>query len=88
VKFTLRDIIPTSRFDNSIRRWRMKKVTLIVPEKIQHVIGSSRSRNVKSENLTPENLIKALCDRADYHQYFYFESPDTVKVISIVDYVE
>ena len=64
----------------------MKKITLIVPDKIQHVIGSSRNRRVKSEEVIPENLIKALCDRNDYHQYFYFKSPDDVKVVSIVDY--
>ena len=66
----------------------MKKITLIVPDKIQHVIGSSRNRRVKSEEVIPENLIKALCDRNDYHQYFHFESPDDVKVVSIVDYEE
>ena len=66
----------------------MKKITLIVPDKIQHVIGSSRNRIVKSEEVIPENLIKALCDRNDYHQYFHFESPDDVKVVSIVDYEE
>jgi len=65
----------------------MKKITLIVPDKIQHVIGSSRSRRVKSEKVMPENLIKALCDRDDYHQYFYFKSPDSIKVVSIVDYL-
>jgi hypothetical protein len=66
----------------------MKRVTLIVPDKIQHVIGSSRSRRVESENLKSANIIKALCDRDDYHQYFYFESPGDVKVVSIVDYEE
>jgi hypothetical protein len=66
----------------------MKKVILIVPDKIQHVIGSSRSRRVKSEKLRPANIIKALCDRDDYHQYFYFESSDDVKVVSVVDYEE
>jgi hypothetical protein len=66
----------------------MKKVTLIVPDEIQHVIGTSRSRRVESENLRSSNIIKALCDRDDYHQYFYFESPDDVKVVSIVDYEE
>jgi hypothetical protein len=29
---------------------------------------------------------KTLCDRDDYHQYFYFESEDDVKVVSIDDY--
>jgi hypothetical protein len=63
----------------------MKKVILIVPDEIQHVIGSSRSRRVESENLSAVKIIEALCDRDDYHQYFYFESPDEVKVVSIVD---
>jgi hypothetical protein len=62
----------------------MKKITLIVPDKIKHVIGSSRSRRVNSQTVTPANLIKALCDRDDYHQYFHFDSPDEVKVVSIV----
>jgi transcriptional regulator of met regulon len=66
----------------------VKKITLIVPDKIQHVIGSSRSRRVRSENLMSAKIINALCDRDDYHQYFYFESPDDVKVVSIVDYEE
>ena len=64
----------------------MKKVTLIVPDKIKHVIGSSRSRRVKSQTVTSANIIKALCDRNDYHQYFHFECPDDVKIVSIVDF--
>jgi hypothetical protein len=66
----------------------VKKVILIVPDRIQHVIGSSRSRTVESEKLSAVNITDALCDRDDYHQYFYFESPDNVKVLSIVDYEE
>ena len=63
----------------------MKKVTLIVPDKIEYFVGSSRSRRLISVDVTRENIKKALCDRSEYHQYFYFESPDEVKVISIVD---
>lgn len=63
----------------------MKKITLIVPDTIDHVIGSSRSRKTKSEEVTPDKLIKALCDRSDYHQYYCFEASDKVKVISIDD---
>ena len=66
----------------------MKKVILIVPDKIQHVIGTSRSRRMKSEDVAPDNLKRALCDRNDYHQYFYFVALDKVKVISIDDCVE
>jgi hypothetical protein len=69
----------------NLARGRMKKVTLIVPDKIEHVVGSSRRTRSKFEDVTPNNLIKALCDRSHYHEYYYFESPDEVKVISIVD---
>jgi hypothetical protein len=66
----------------------MKKVTLILSDKIQLVIGSSRGRRVVHEDLSPANITRALCDRTDYHQYFCFESPDNVKVVSIVDHGE
>ncbi len=66
----------------------MKQITLIVPDTIDHVIGSSRSRKLKSEEVTLANLKKALCDRNNYHQYYYFEASDKVSVISIVDYEE
>ena len=56
--------------------------------RIQHVIVSSRTRTVESEHLRPTNIIRALFDRDDYHQYYYVESPDDVKVVSIVDYEE
>ena len=64
----------------------MKKVTLLVPDTIEHFVGScSRSRSI-SEDLTPENIKQALCDRSEYHQYYWFESSDNVHVISITDY--
>ena len=66
----------------------MKQVTLIVPDTIDHVIGSSRSRKLKSEDVTHDNLKRALCDRSNYHQYYYFQASDKVKVVSIVDYEE
>jgi hypothetical protein len=66
----------------------MKKITLIVPDKMEHVIGSSRSRRSKSEDVTPDNLRKALCDRSNYHQYYYFKASDEVQVLSIDDCVE
>ena len=64
----------------------MKQITLIVPDTIDHVIGSSRSRKLKSEEVTLDNLKKALCDRNNYHQYYYFQASDKVQVVSIVDY--
>ena len=66
----------------------MKQITLIVPDTIDHVIGSSRSRKLKSEEVTLDNLKKALCDRNNYHQYYYFQASDKVQVVSIVDYEE
>jgi hypothetical protein len=64
----------------------MKQITLIVPDTIDHVIGSSRGRKLKSEDVTHNNLKKALCDRNNYHQYYYFQASDKVQVVSIVDY--
>jgi hypothetical protein len=52
----------------------MKQITLIVPDTIDHVIGSSRSRKLKPEEVTMDNLKKALCDRSNYHQYYYFQA--------------
>jgi predicted nucleotidyltransferase len=66
----------------------MKQIILLVPDTIDHVIGSSRSRKVKSEDVTHDNLKRALCDRSNYHQYYYFQASDRVKVVSIVDYEE
>ena len=66
----------------------MNKITLIVPDKIEHVIGSSRGKISKSEDVTSDNIKKALCDRSHYHQYYYFGSSDEVSVISIVDHEE
>ena len=66
----------------------MKQITLIVPDTIDHVIGSSRSRKSKPEDVTMDNLKKALCDRNNYHQYYYFEASNKVQVVSIVEYEE
>ena len=65
---------------------RMKKVTLIVPNKIERVIGGSRSRHCDSVDVTADTIVRALCERRDYHQYYYFEASERVKVLSIVDY--
>jgi len=64
----------------------MKKVTLIVPDKIDHVIGSSMGGESEPEDVNATNIKRALCDRDEYHQYYYFESSEKVKVFSIVDY--
>jgi hypothetical protein len=39
-------------------------------------------------HLTPDNILRALCERRDYHQYYYFEAAERVRVLSIVDYEE
>jgi hypothetical protein len=65
---------------------RMKKVTLIVPDKIERVIGGSRSRHCDSVIVTADTIMRALCERRDYHQYYYFEASEKVRVVSIVDY--
>jgi len=64
----------------------MKKVTPMVPDKIERVIGGSRSRHCDSVNVTGDTIVRALCERRDYHQYYYFATAERVRVLSIVDY--
>ena len=66
----------------------MKKSTMIVPNKIQHVIGSARGSRSKDVDVTADAIKRALCDRKHYHEYVYFESSDDIEVVSIVDYTE
>jgi len=66
----------------------MKKVTLIVPDKIERVTGGSRSRHCDSVDVTADTIVRALCERRDYHQYYYFEASESVRVLSIVDYAD
>ena len=61
----------------------MKKVTLMVPDRIEHFTGSRLGSRIDSEDVTPENILQALCDRSEYHQYYYFKYSDTVNVVSI-----
>lgn len=63
----------------------MKKLTLIVPDDIDVVHGSSRSAKATKKELIPENLMKVLCDRTDYHQHYYFKDSSKVIIVSIED---
>jgi hypothetical protein len=62
----------------------MKKVVLILPDKITRIAGTSRSVYKSEVDLTEEDLIKVLCID-DYHSRYKF-SPKDVKVVSIEDY--
>ena len=60
----------------------MKKVTLILPDKILRTIGSSRWSRTDEIDLTPESLKLVLCEGADYHDTYRFKEED-VKILSI-----
>ena len=62
----------------------MKKVVLILPDKITYVSGSSRNYRTIEIKLTEADLIKVLCED-DYHIRYKFHEKD-VQVISIDDY--
>ena len=64
---------------------KMKKVTLILPDKIDRVIGSSRAMNVTKEDISAESIKQVLCDRSEYHLYYRFPWND-VFVLSIEEY--
>ena len=60
----------------------MKKVILILPDKINQTIGGSRWSKTCEVDLTKENLLSVLCDRSSYHDHWSF-SPKDVKILSI-----
>jgi hypothetical protein len=62
----------------------MKKVTLILPDKVLKVGGTSRSVYKDEIEITEQELIKIFCER-DYHTSYKF-SEDDIKVVSIEDY--
>lgn len=59
----------------------MKKVTLILPDKIMHVFGSSRTTYHSEVDLTPQNLIQVLTLDA-YHDRFKFNEEE-IRIVSI-----
>ncbi len=64
----------------------MKKVTLILPDRVTKIGGTSRTVYKQEIELSEEDLIKIFCE-TDYHSHYKFEKKD-VKIISIEDYDE
>lgn len=60
----------------------MKKVTLLLPDKIYRTLGTSRFSETDLIDLTPENLLLVLCDASSYHDSYRFE-PEDVQILSI-----
>jgi hypothetical protein len=59
----------------------MKKVTLLLPDQVLHIIGNSRNAHVVMEELTAEKLIDMLC-LADYHESYRLKR-DQVQVLAL-----
>ena len=64
----------------------MKRVVLIVPDKIDRIIGTREGTSRSSVEVTPENLLKVLGKTDDYHEDFCFVDFKRIKVVSIDDY--
>ena len=62
----------------------MKKVVLLLPDKVKHTFGSSRSHREIEVDLTKETLMKVLAEEVDYHERFKFSQED-VQIISLKD---
>jgi len=61
----------------------MKRVTVLIPDKVITAISSSSGRaEVKRLDVTPELMVRALTTN-DYHEHVYFEGD--VQVVSIRD---
>jgi len=61
----------------------MKKVTVIVPDKILYTIGTSSSSETKALETKRENIIEAL-EGNDYHVNYYFRN-GSVEVVAVED---
>jgi hypothetical protein len=61
----------------------MKKVTLIVPDKILYTISTSSTSETKAVKKDREYIIEAL-EGNDYHVNYYFPSR-SVEVLSVED---
>ena len=59
----------------------MKKVVLVLPDKINRTIGGSRWSKTDEIDLTKENLLLVLSDKSSYHDRFTF-SPNDVQILS------
>jgi len=60
----------------------MKKAILLLPDKINRTLGTSRWSETDQIDLTPENLLKVLTEDASYHDRYKF-SPEEVQILSI-----
>jgi len=60
----------------------MKKVTLLLPDKIYRTIGASRWSKTDEIDLTPDTLLLVLTDRSSYHDRYKFKSDD-VQILAI-----
>jgi hypothetical protein len=59
----------------------MKKVTLILPDKMSHTMGSSRWTKTVEIDLNPENLMRLLEKTKDYHESFHIDT-NKVEILS------
>ena len=64
----------------------MKRIVLIVPDEIYRIIGTREGTSRSSVEVTPENILKVLGKRDDYHEDYCFEDLEKIKVVSIDDY--
>jgi len=62
-------------------RAQMKKVTLLLPDKILYTIGTSNGPQTKALGTDRENIIEAL-EGNDYHVNYYFPN-GSVEVVSV-----
>lgn len=60
----------------------MKKVILLLPDKVKHMFGTSRSHREMEVDLTKKTLMKVLAEEVDYHERYKFSKED-VQIISI-----
>jgi hypothetical protein len=60
----------------------MKKVTLILPDKILHTLGSSRWTKTDEIDVNPANLIRLFEGSNDYHESFRLDTSQ-IEILSI-----
>lgn len=60
----------------------MKKVTLILPDRILHTLGSSRWTKTDEIDVNPANLIRLFEGSSDYHESFRLDTSQ-IEILSI-----
>ena len=60
----------------------MKRIVLMVPDRMTYARGTSRDSETETVDTTEENIVNALTMN-EYHENYYFEEKDTVRIISI-----